>query len=112
MGTGPPCHGRPAAIRAVPESAGVESALRFAYYAMMLVVAVVEALWLDELLFKGAFRITHLRGKSADVARKQGDFQTLAASVQRSSFTFPSSVLVCAIFTYIAFNVVNHDFDH
>jgi hypothetical protein len=101
-----------AAIRAVPETAGAESALRFAYYGMMLVVALVEGLWLDELLFKGAFRITHLRGKSADVARKQGDLDTLAASVQRSTFTFPMSVLVCAVFTYMAFNVVNHDFDH
>lgn len=101
-----------AAIRAVPESEGVETALRVAYYAAMLVVAIIEAFWLDELLFKGAFRITHLRGKSADVARKQGDFETLAASVQRSTFTFPLTVVGCAIFTYIAFNVVNHDFDH
>jgi hypothetical protein len=100
------------AIRAVPETEGTETALRFAYYGMMLVVAAAEALWMDEVFFKGAFRITHLRGKTADVARKRGDVGTMAATMQRSTATFPFSVLVCSVLTYILFNVVNHDFDH
>lgn len=100
------------AIRAVPASETTESILRFTYWSMILVVALAEALWLDEVLFKGAFRITHLKGKSADHARRKGDVSTMAATLQRSTATFPFSVLVCSIVTYILFNVVNHDFNH
>ncbi len=99
-------------IRAIPESAGAETGMRFAYYAMMLVVAIVDALWLDEMFFKGAFRITHIQGLAARFARdEQADVDQVAASMQRSNVSFPLLVVGCGAITYVLFNAVNHDFD-
>lgn len=100
-----------AAIRAVPETDGTETALRVAYFGSMLVVGLVDALWLDEAAFKGAFRITHLGGKTADIARRQGDVGAMAVTLQRSTMTFPLSVVAFTVGTYFLFNLVNHDFD-
>lgn len=95
-----------AALRAVPETDGTETALRVLYYGSMFAVALVDALWLDEVLFKGSFRRTHLSfGKS------KTDDETLAASIQRSDVTFPFSAVVFGCLTYLFFNVANHDFD-
>ncbi|TPV95761.1 MAG: hypothetical protein B7733_08290 [Myxococcales bacterium FL481] len=95
-----------AALRAVPATDGAESALRALYYGTMCLVALVDALWLDEVLFKGSFRRTHL---SFGKARQDDD--TLIASVQRSDITFPFSAVVFGVVTYFFFNVANHDFD-
>jgi HEAT repeat protein len=99
------------AIRAVPDTAAIENALRAGYYLMMLIVAFIDALWLDEVVFKGSFRLQYLSGRSVDIARRQGDVQAMAALLRRSSASFPLSVLVCLAATYFAFNTVNHDFE-
>mgnify|MGYP001194032503 CR=1 FL=1 len=99
-------------VRGIPESSTTETLLRFSYYGAMLLVAFVDALLVDELLFKGAFRRTHLQGIDArHLARKGADVDDMAVSLQRSNFTFPVLVIACGALTYFGFNVVNHDFD-
>ena len=97
-----------AAIRAVPETDGMETGLRVLYYGSMFVVAIVDALWLDEALFKGGFRRTHL---SSNKDAKNRDIESMAASIQRSDVTFPFSAVVCGCVTYLFFNIANHEFD-
>jgi len=99
-------------VRGVPDSATTETLLRFAYYGTMLIVAFFDALLLDEMLFGGSFRRTHLQGKDARyLAKKGADVDELAVSMQRSTTSFPFVVLVMGGLTYLMFNVVNDDFD-
>jgi hypothetical protein len=98
-------------VRAVPDSASVEGFLRFGYFAALLVVAFMDALLIDELLFKGSFRRTHLQGRSARYAKRDEPVEELAVSMQRSTTSFPVMVLLCAAMTYLLFNLVNRDFD-
>ena len=101
-------------IRRVPSSTGMETALLFGYYAAMAVVATFDALLLDELLFKGSFRKTHIEGRVAkfNARSNQGDsVDDVAASMQRTTMSFPFLLLVCGAVTYLLFNLVNHDFD-
>lgn len=88
-----------------------EGAWLFAYYTAMFVVAIFDAFLVDELLFAGTFRRTYLEGKDARQLEKSGDDQALAATFKRSSFRFPTVVVVCGGLTYLLFNVVNDDFD-
>ena len=99
------------AVRAVPPSAGLETALLFGYYAAMLMCAFFDALLVDELVFRGAFRRTHLQGKSGRYAAKDDDATAVVATMQRSKVSFPFLVLVCAVGTYMIFNQFNGDFD-
>ncbi|MEM6996507.1 MAG: HEAT repeat domain-containing protein [Myxococcota bacterium] len=99
-------------VRGVPETEMTETLLRFAYYGTMLIVAFFDALLIDELLFGGSFRRTHLQGKDARyLAKKGADPDDLAVSLQRSTTSFPFLVLVMGGLTYLAFNVINDDFD-
>mgnify|MGYP002620050090 CR=1 FL=1 len=98
-------------VRNVPDSAMVEGLLRFSYFAALLVVAFMDALLVDELVFKGAFRRTHLQGRSARYAARNEEVEALAVSMQRSTASFPVLVLLCAGVTYLLFNLVNRDFD-
>lgn len=98
-------------IRAVPASASTESILIAAYWTALCVVAVVDALLIDELLFRGAFRLTHLQGKDARYARATDDPEMIAATMQRSNVSFPVVLLVCGGLTYLVFNFVNRDFN-
>jgi HEAT repeat protein len=98
-------------VRNVPDSAAVETALRFGYFAVLLLVAFMDALLVDELVFKGAFRRTHLQGRSARYAKRDEGVDELAVSMQRSTTSFPLLLLVCAGLTYLLFNLVNRDFD-
>ena len=103
-----------ASIRAIPSSSGMETALLFAYYAAMAVIAAADALLLDELLFKGGFRKTHIEGRVARLSTRGGKSDSMddvAASMQRTTMSFPFLVLVCGAVTYVLFNIVNHDFD-
>lgn len=98
-------------VRAVPESEAMESGLRFAYFAAMMIIAFIDALLIDELVFGGAFRLSHLQGKGGEHAKATSDVGELAASMQRSSVSFPVVLLVCGLATYLLFNLVNGDFD-
>jgi hypothetical protein len=98
-------------VRAVPESGAVETVLLFGYYAAMLLAAFCDALLLDELLFKGAFRRSHLQGKSSRYTSESDDVGEVAATMQRSTVSFPFLLLLCAVATYLLFNVINNDFD-
>jgi HEAT repeat protein len=95
------------AIRGLPASAGVETAWRAGYYITMFAVALVDALWVDELAFHGSFRVQILQGQTPETAR--GD--QVAATLQRPTFTFPIVVLAAFGLTYLFFNLVNRDFD-
>lgn len=125
------------AVRSQTVSPDAEGWLIAAYYVSMLVVAAVDALWLDEVLFKGAFRITHIQGQ-AEALRRRGirrradeappsepgpqtaegeddeadiEMAKTAATFQRSTVTFPFSLLIFGLGTYLLFNAVNRDFD-
>lgn len=99
-------------VRAVPETEGTETLLLFGYYGSMLIVALVDALLIDELAFGGSFRRTHLQGKDpAILARKKAEVDELATSMQRSTMSFPFLVLVMGGVTYLLFNFANNDFD-
>ncbi len=98
-------------IRAVPADTGTETALLAVYYTFMFIAAVVDALWLDEVLFKGGFRRSHLQGQDGRQAQS-GDVEEAAASMQRSSFSFPVLLILCGAATYFLFNFINNDFDN
>ena len=83
----------------------------FAYYTAMFVVAVFDAFLVDELLFGGVFRRTYLEGKDERQLERSGDDQALAATFRRSSFRFPTVVVLCGALTYFVFNLANRDFD-
>lgn len=99
-----------ARIRAVP-SESAETWLFVAYYGVIAIAAIVDALWLDEILFKGAFRIAHLQGKTAETVRPSDDVATVAASLQRSTLSFPFLLIVSGFATYMIFNQVNGSFN-
>ncbi len=98
-------------IRAVPATQSAETILFAVYYTALCVVAVVDALWIDELVFHGAFRLQHLQGKDGRRLNLKDDEATVAASMQRSSVSFPAVLLLCGGLTYLGFNLVNHDFN-
>ncbi|MFO7566693.1 MAG: HEAT repeat domain-containing protein [Enhygromyxa sp.] len=89
--------------------AGDPDLLFVLYYGAMIVVAIVDAFWLDEVLFKGSFRRS-LQGKSG-LARKNADVEEVAASLSGSPISFPIVVVLCGFLTYGLFNLVNHGFD-
>lgn len=79
------------------------------YYGAMIVAGIVDAFWLDELLFKGAFRRS-IQGKSG-VVGKNADVEEVAASLSRPPISFPIVVILCGFATYGLFNLVNRGFD-
>ncbi|KIG17421.1 hypothetical protein DB30_03340 [Enhygromyxa salina] len=81
------------------------------YYGSMLLAGVADAMWLDEMLFKGSFRRS-LQGKTGRFAGKNEDVDEMAASLKRGSVSFPVVVIVCAGLTYGLFNLVNRGFDN
>ncbi len=98
-------------IRAVPDSLSHENLLFGVYYTALCVIAVIDALWIDEAMFHGAFRLSHLQGKDGSRADPRDDETRVAASMQRSSMSFPVVLLVCGGLTYLLFNAVNHNFN-
>jgi hypothetical protein len=98
-------------IRAVPAEATTETIYFAIYYTALCVVAVADALWIDEVVFHGAFRIQHLQGKDGSRLNLKDDEVTVAASMQRSSMSFPAVLIACGGLTYLLFNAVNHDFN-
>ena len=101
----------PQQIRAVPATASAETWLFVGYYTALAIVAIVDALWIDEVVFKGAFRMTHLQGKDGARLNLKDDEATVAATMQRSSMSFPAVLILAGGLTYILFNAVNHDFN-
>ncbi|MCY1058273.1 hypothetical protein [Nannocystis sp. SCPEA4] len=98
-------------IRDVPADASTETMLLVGYYAALCVVALVDALLVDEFLFAGSFRMTHLQGKDPKFARASDDAVMVAATMQRSSVSFPIVLLLAGGLTYLLFNFVNQDFN-
>jgi hypothetical protein len=98
-------------IRAIPATDSAESALMIGYWTALCVVAIADALLIDELLFRGAFRLTHIQGKDPKYARASDDPAMIAATMQRSTLSFPVVLLISGGITYFLFNFVNHDFN-
>lgn len=98
-------------VRAVPAEASTETLLLGVYYTALCVVAVVDALFVDEVMFGGAFRLTHLQGKDPKFARASDEAEVVAATMQRSNLSFPIVLLLCGGLTYLLFNFVNKDFN-
>ncbi len=90
--------------------AGDPDVLFVLYYGAMILAGIVDAFWLDELLFKGSFRRS-IQGKTGRFVGKNEDVDEIAASMQRSSVSFPVVVIVCSFVTYGLFNLVNRGFD-
>ncbi|HLT34992.1 MAG TPA: HEAT repeat domain-containing protein [Enhygromyxa sp.] len=90
--------------------AGDPDVLFIVYYGAMILAGIVDAFWLDELLFKGAFRRS-LQGKTGAIVRKNEDVEEVAASLQRPAVSFPVVVVLCGFATYGLFNLVNRGFD-
>jgi hypothetical protein len=91
--------------------AGNPDVLFLFYYGAMLLAGIADAMWLDELLFKGSFRRS-LQGKTGRFAGKTDDVEQVAASLQGGTVSFPVMVIVCAGLTYGLFNLVNRGFDN
>lgn len=89
--------------------AGDPDVMFLLYYGAMILAGTVDAFWLDELLFKGAFRRT-LQGKTG-IVRKNADVDEVAASLQRPAISFPVVIILCGFATYGLFNLVNRGFD-
>lgn len=98
-------------IRAVPETDATEQWLRVAYYGGIALAAVFDALLLDELLFRGAFRRTHLVGKIPGFAKRDEDVDDIAVSLQRTTWSFPFLLLSAGMVTSLVLNVVTRDLD-
>ncbi len=98
-------------IRAVPATAGAETLLFAVYYTALCLAAIVDALWIDEVVFHGAFRLTYFHGKDGSRLNLKDDEGVVAASMQRSSISFPVVLLLAGGLTYMVFNAVTHDFN-
>lgn len=98
-------------VRNVPATDSTEQWLRAAYYGGIALAAVFDALLLDELLFAGAFRRTHIVGRLPGAARSDDDVEGVALSMQRSTWSFPALLLGAGLVTSLAFGVVTHDFE-
>ncbi|MCA9699342.1 MAG: HEAT repeat domain-containing protein [Myxococcales bacterium] len=81
------------------------------YYGAMVVAGIVDAFWLDELVFKGAFR-RNLQGKTGRFVGKNDDIEDVAASMHRGASSFPILVIICCALTYGLFNLVNRGFNN
>ncbi|MBC8068328.1 MAG: hypothetical protein IAG13_08340 [Deltaproteobacteria bacterium] len=97
-------------VRMIPESDATEQWLRAAYYGGIALAAIFDALLLDELLFKGAFRRTHL-GRVPGALKRDDDVEVVAASMQRSGLSFPFLLIASGLVSNMAFNVIDRDFD-
>jgi len=98
-------------VRAVPATDAAEQGWRFAYYAAIGLAAIVDALLLDELWFKGSFRRTHLVGKVPGFARRDDDVEAVAVSMQRSTVSFPILVVLAGVVTSFGYELVTGDFE-
>jgi len=98
-------------IRAVPATDAAEQWLQAAYYGGIALAAIFDALLLDEVLFRGAFRRTHLLGKVPGSARSDDDIDGVAVSMQRSTMSFPFLLLISGLVSSSLLNVITHDLD-
>lgn len=80
------------------------------YYGALGLAGLADAFWLDEIVFKGAFR-RNLQGKTGRFVGKNEAVEDVAASMQRSTTSFPVMVLLCCVLTYGLFNLVNRGFN-
>lgn len=98
-------------IRAIPETDSGEQWLRAAYYIGVGVAAIFDAFLLDELLFKGAFRRTHVLGKVPGLARTDDDIDAVAVSLQKTTWSFPLLLISSGLVTMILLNFLTRDID-
>jgi hypothetical protein len=78
------------------------------YYGTLVLAGIADALWIDHMVFKGAFRKV-FTGRTG--AGKNADVEDVAAGLTTSTMQFPIVVIVCCGITYFAFNLVNRHFD-
>lgn len=93
-------------VRAIPASETSETALMAGYYVAIAIVAVVDALLIDELWFAGSFRRTYIGGQ-----RPEDDVEQFVAGLRRSNWTFPAVVIVCGLATSMLFGWANRRFE-
>jgi hypothetical protein len=99
-------------VGSVPATDQAEQGWRAAYWVGIAIAAIFDALLLDELWFKGAFRRAHLTGKVPGFARTDDDVEGVAISMQRSTVSFPMLVLVAGFATSLVYEyVINRGFE-
>jgi HEAT repeat protein len=98
-------------IRAIPATDEAEQWLRVVYYGGIALAAIFDALLLDEALFKGAFRKTHILGRLPGFAKRDEDVDDVAISMQRSTWSFPLLLLTAGMVTSMLLNLVTRDLD-
>lgn len=97
-------------IRAIPDTDALDQGLRAAYYVAMALAAIFDALLLDEVIFKGAFRRTHLAGRVPGVPRSDDEIEGAAVSMQRSTISFPMLLLAAGLATSMVFDLTTNNF--
>lgn len=86
------------------------------YYGLVIVAGLADAMWIDEVAFKGAFRRSVLQGRGGQVRAKSagGDddaaIEDAALAMQRPMLGFPVVALACSLLTYALFDLANHGF--
>ncbi len=95
------------ADRVAPE---VEPLLLAGFYLLLALCAVLDAMWADEVIFDGSFRITALQGKSVEALNANASLDDMIATTRRPSVTFPLSLVVAGLFNYGFLNFATRDF--
>src|SRR5687768_1286286 len=98
-------------LRAVPETDAGEQWLRAIYYIGVGIAAIFDAFLLDEVLFKGAFRRTHVLGKVPGFAKSDEDVEDIAVGLQKTTWSFPFLVISSGLVTMILLNFLTRDID-
>ena len=67
-------------VRAERLDPSVEPFLLAGFYLLLALCAVLDALWADEVMFAGSFRITALQGKSVESLHADSDLEDMVAT--------------------------------
>lgn len=97
-------------VRAERLDPSVEPFLLAGFYLLLALCAVLDALWADEVMFAGSFRITALQGKSVESLHADSDLEDMVATTRRPSVTFPLSLIVAGLLNYSLLNFATRDF--
>ncbi len=88
----------------------LEPLLLAGFYVLLALCAVLDAMWADEVIFAGSFRITALQGKSVESLHADSDLEDMVATTRRPSVTFPLSLVIAGLLNYALLNLATRDF--
>lgn len=97
-------------VRAERVDPSLEPFCLAAFYLLLALCAVLDALWMDEVLFDGSFRVTALQGKSVEALNANASLDDMIATTRRPSVTFPVSLIIAGALNYGFLNFATRDF--